>query len=294
MKSVVNYIWLLSLIGVSSFFIYAVINPKNTAETYTIKALKVPQNLHFAGEKAPLHLPDIHERFDRELHTITYWQSNTLLILKRTQKFFPIIEPILKQYGIPDDFKFLAVAESGLQNMVSPADARGFWQLLKGTSQELGLEVNDNVDERYDLEKSTHAACKYLLKSKEKMGSWTLTAAAYNAGNTGIGKRLIDQKVDNYYDLLVVDETARYIPRIILFKEIFNHPTKYGFELEPEDYYKPIKYKTVEVTTDIPDLVQFAIDQKTNYKLLRIYNPWLRENNLKNKNGKTYSIKIPL
>ncbi len=294
MKLAVRFFTILSIILLCGFFIYSIINPKNTADTYTIKALKVPQNLNFADEKVPLHLPDIHERFDKELHTITYWQSNTLLILKRTQKFFPIIEPILKQYGIPDDFKYLAVAESGLQNMISPAEARGFWQLLKGTAIENGLEVNDNVDERYDLEKSTHVACKYLLKSKEKMGSWTLAAAAYNAGNTGIGKRIMDQKVDNYYDLLVVDETARYIPRIIIFKEIFTNPTKYGFELEQADFYQAIPFKTVEVTTDIPNLVQFAFDNNTNYKLLRIYNPWLRENNLKNKNNKTYFIKIPL
>lgn len=288
---------ILTVVLLSGLFINSVTNIQNdkiTADSYLIKALKVPQHLNFSGEKAPLHEPDIFERFDKELHIITYWQSNTLLMLKRSQRYFPIIEPILKQYNIPDDFKYLVVAESGLQNVVSPADARGFWQLLKGTAIENGLEVNENVDERYDVEKATHAACKYLLKSKEKFGNWTLAAASYNAGNTGIGKRLEEQRVTNYYDLLVVDETARYIPRIIIFKEIFSNPAKYGFYLEDEDFYQPKIFKTIEIETEIPNLIQFAIDHKTNYKLLRIYNPWLRENNLKNKSNKKYSIKIPV
>ncbi len=285
-----------TLFILSGLFINGVYNHNHrvTADSYTIKALKVPQNLNFAGEKAPLHMPDIYERFDKELHIITYWQSNTLLTIKRTKRYFPIIEPILKQYGVPDDFKYLAVAESGLQNVVSPSDARGFWQLLKGTAQENGLEVNDNVDERYDVEKATHAACKYLLKSKEKFGNWTLTAAAYNAGNNGIGKRTDHQKAENYYDLLLVDETARYIPRIIIFKEIISAPDKYGFQLDENDFYAALKYKLIDVETEIPDLVEFALLQNTTYKLLRMYNPWLRENHLKNKNGKKYQIKIPI
>lgn len=285
-----------SLFILSGLFINGVYNHnhKITAETYTIKALKVPQNLNFAGEKVPLHMPDIYERFDKELHIITYWQSNTLLTIKRTKRYFPIIEPILKQYGVPDDFKYLAVTESGLQNVVSPSDARGMWQLLKPTAQEYGLEVNDNVDERYDIEKATHAACKYLLKSKEKFGNWTLTAAAYNAGNTGIGKRTDHQKAETYYDLLLVEETARYIPRIILYKEIISAPDKFGFQLDESDYYTPFNYKVVEIETEIQDLVEFAIENKTTYKLLRIYNPWLRENNLKNKNTKKYQLKIPI
>lgn len=285
-----------SIFLLSGLFINGVYNHNHriTADSYTIKALKVPQNLNFAGEKVPLQMLDIYERFDKELHVITYWQSNTLLTIKRTKRYFPIIEPILKQYGVPDDFKYLAVAESGLQNVVSSADARGFWQLLKGTAVEYGLEVNDNVDERYDVEKATHAACKYLLKSKEKFGNWTLTAAAYNAGNTGIWKRADHQKVDNYYDLLLVDETARYIPRIILFKEIISAPDKYGFQLEESDFYPPYKYKVIEIETEILDLVEFAIENNTTYKLLRIYNPWLRENHLKNKNNKKYQLKIPI
>jgi len=296
MKKAVKIYIAASLLLISGLFINGVYNHnhKITSETYTIKALKVPQNLDFAGEKVPLSMPDIYERFDKELHIITYWQSNTLLTIKRSKRFFPVIEPILKQYNIPDDFKYLAVAESGLQNVVSPSDARGFWQLLKGTAQENGLEVNENVDERYDLEKATHAACKYLLKSKEKFGNWTLTAAAYNAGNTGIFKRPDHQKAVNYYDLLLVEETARYVPRIVLFKEIISNPDKFGFQLEADDYYAPYKYRTIEIESEITDLVAFANENNTSYKLLRIYNPWLRENHLKNKGNKKYQVKIPI
>ncbi len=296
MKKAVKIYIAASLLLISGLFINGVYNHNNkiTSETYTIKALKVPQNLDFAGEKVPLSMPDIYERFDKELHIITYWQSNTLLTIKRSKRFFPVIEPILKQYNIPDDFKYLAVAESGLQNVVSPSDARGFWQLLKGTAQENGLEVNENVDERYDLEKATHAACKYLLKSKEKFGNWTLTAAAYNAGNTGIFKRTNHQKAENYYDLLLVEETARYVPRIVLFKEIISNPDKFGFQLEADDYYAPYKYRTIEIESEITDLVAFANENNTSYKLLRIYNPWLRENHLKNKGNKKYQVKIPI
>ncbi len=296
MKKAVKIYIAASLLLISGLFINGVYNHNNkiTSETYTIKALKVPQNLDFAGEKVPLSMPDIYERFDKELHIITYWQSNTLLTIKRSKRFFPVIELILKQYNIPDDFKYLAVAESGLQNVVSPSDARGFWQLLKGTAQENGLEVNENVDERYDLEKATHAACKYLLKSKEKFGNWTLTAAAYNAGNTGIFKRTDHQKAENYYDLLLVEETARYVPRIVLFKEIISNPDKFGFQLEADDYYAPYKYRTIEIESEITDLVAFANENNTSYKLLRIYNPWLRENHLKNKGNKKYQVKIPI
>lgn len=296
MKKAVKIYIAASLLLISGLFINGVYNHNNkiTSETYTIKALKVPQNLDFAGEKVPLSMPDIYERFDKELHIITYWQSNTLLTIKRSKRFFPVIELILKQYNIPDDFKYLAVAESGLQNVVSPSDARGFWQLLKGTAQENGLEVNENVDERYDLEKATHAACKYLLKSKEKFGNWTLTAAAYNAGNTGIFKRTNHQKAENYYDLLLVEETARYVPRIVLFKEIISNPDKFGFQLEADDYYAPYKYRTIEIESEITDLVAFANENNTSYKLLRIYNPWLRENHLKNKGNKKYQVKIPI
>ena len=179
----------------------------------------------------PLNKEDIRERIDRELLVNTYWQSNGLLLLKRSKKYFPIIEPILERYGIPDDFKYLAVIESGLTQAVSPARAVGFWQILKTTGRELGLEVNANVDERYHIEKATIAACKYLNASKIRFGSWTLAAAAYNAGNAGIEKYLTQQKVDNYYDLLLGQETGRYVFRIVAIKEIIENYEKYGFNL---------------------------------------------------------------
>ncbi len=267
---------------------------KNTSETYQIKALKIPDNLNFAGERVPVEKQDIKERIDRELLVNTYWQSNGLLYFKRSHKFFPVIEPILKKYGIPDDFKYLALIESGLQNVTSPAGAKGFWQLMPATAKEYGLEVNSNVDERYNLEKSTIAACQYLLESKEQFGNWTLVAASYNAGKRGISRRIEAQKVINYYDLLLVDETARYLPRIVAVKEILNNPKKYGFIFEKEDLYNNVQTKKLKIDTAITDLASFAINQEINYKILKIHNPWLRENKLNNKSRRMYEIKIPI
>ncbi|MCD6543799.1 MAG: lytic transglycosylase domain-containing protein, partial [Flavobacteriaceae bacterium] len=240
---------------------------KNTSETYQIKALKIPDNLNFAGERVPVEKEDIKERIDRELLVNTYWQSNGLLYFKRSHKFFPVIEPILKKYGIPDDFKYLALIESGLQNVTSPAGAKGFWQLMPATAKEYGLEVNSNVDERYNLEKSTIAACQYLLESKEQFGNWTLVAASYNAGKRGISRRIEAQKVTDYYDLLLVDETARYLPRIVAVKEIISNPKKYGFIFEKEDLYNNVRTKKLKIDTAITDLASFAINQEINYKI---------------------------
>lgn len=265
----------------------------NTSDTYKIRALKIPKNLSFAGEKVPIDKMDVKERIDRELLVNTYWQSNGLLFFKRSNKYFPVIEPILKEYGVPDDFKYLALIESGLQNVTSVAGAKGFWQLMPKTARELGLEVNSNVDERYNVEKSTIAACKYLISAKELFGNWTLTAAAYNAGRTGVLKRMKAQQVNDYYDLLLVDETSRYIPRIVAVKEILNNPKKYGFIFDQEDLYSLKKTRTIEVDYEIEDLAQFAKEQKINYKLLKIYNPWLRESKLNNKSRRLYEIKIP-
>jgi hypothetical protein len=267
---------------------------KNTSETYQIKALKIPKNLDFAGEKVPVQENDIKERIDRELLVNTYWQSNGLLFFKRANKYFPIMEPILKEYGIPDDFKYVALIESGLQNVTSPAGAKGFWQLMPATAREYDLEVNDNVDERYNVEKSTVAACKYLLESKAVFGTWTLTAASYNAGKAGITRRMEDQHVTSYYDLLLVDETERYLPRIVAVKEILNNPKKYGFIFEKDDLYTLEKTKTLKVDTVISDLAIFAKNQDINYKLLKLHNPWLRENKLNNRSRKMYEIKIPI
>jgi hypothetical protein len=263
------------------------------SHSYNVYALSVPESLNFAGEALPLNNPDILERMDRELLVNTYWQSNGLLMFKRAAKYFPIIEPILKKNGIPDDFKYLAVIESGLTNAVSPAGARGVWQIMKTTGRENGLEINDNVDERYHLEMSTEVACKYLLKAKEQLGSWTLAAAAYNAGNAGVSRRLEEQGVTDYYDLLLGEETGRYLFRIVALKEILNHPDTYGFNFKEDDLYKSVPTYKVEVDTAVADFSQFAKKFGINYKILKLHNPWLREPHLNNKSGKKYSIDIP-
>lgn len=260
---------------------------------YNVYALEMPEDLNFAGEAVPVENPDIYERMDRELLVNTYWQSNGLLMFKRAQKYFPIIEPILEKNGVPNDFKYLAVIESGLTNAVSPAGARGFWQIMKTTGRENGLEVNSNVDERYNLELATEVACNYLKKAKEKLGSWTLAAAAYNAGNAGISKRLNEQDVDNYYDLLLGEETGRYMFRIVALKEILNNPTKYGFNFNKDHLYKPIPTYKIEVDTAVTDFTQFAERFGINYKILKLHNPWLREKHLNNKSRKMYQIEIP-
>ncbi len=266
---------------------------KNTSELYEIKALKMPEGLNFAGELIPLHKQDVKERMDRELLVNTYWQSNSLLMFKRANKFFPIIESILKKNGIPDDFKYLALIESGLLNVTSPAGARGVWQIMKGTAKENGLEVNTNVDERYHLEKATEVACKYLQKSYERFGSWTMAAAAYNGGNYGMARRLKSQRVENYYDLLLGEETGRYLFRIVAVKEIMTNPKKYGFIFDQEDLYNLEKTRIIEVDTVITDIALFAQNFGINYKIMKIHNPWLRENKLNNKSRKLYKIKLP-
>jgi len=265
---------------------------KSTSDLYEIKALKLPEYLDFAGEEVPLTDTEVSERVDREIHVNTYWQSNGLLLFKRANKYFPIIEPILAEYGLPDDFKYLAVIESGLQNVTSPAGAKGFWQIMKATGKEYGLEVNSNVDERYHLEKATKAACKYLLASKERFGSWTLAASAYNAGNKKISDRLSQQDADNYYDLLLNMETARYVPRIVAVKEILTHPSKYGFSFDPEDLYQPIATYEVRVDTPITNITRFAKDNNMTYKAFKNLNPWLREQHLNNKSKKVYFLKV--
>ena len=260
---------------------------------YNVYAIPMPDNLNFAGELVPIDNPDIRERMDRELLVNTYWQSNGLLLFKRANKYFPVIEPILKENGVPDDFKYLAVIESSLTQAVSPARATGFWQLLKGTAKEYGLEVNQNVDERYHIEKSTEVACKYLKSAKEKFGSWTLAAAAYNAGRAGINRQLERQDAGSYYDLLLGEETGRYVFRIVAVKEILSNPKKYGFNFNDEDLYKHIPTFNVFVDEPITDFNEFAKIHDINYKILKLHNPWLRETHLNNTTGKEYFIKIP-
>ena len=302
MHIVKNILSIIGLISVSGLFIFAVQKGPSDAivtkeqplvNDYNIYALEVPAGLNFAGEDMPLQNPDIYERMDRELLVNTYWQSNGLLMFKRAQKYFPIIEPILEKHGIPEDFKYLAVIESGLTNAVSPAGARGFWQIMKATGRENGLEVNANVDERYNLEKATEVACKYLNEAKDKLGSWTLAAAAYNAGKAGVSRRLKEQNVDSYYDLLLGEETGRYMFRIVALKEILNHPGKYGFNFTNGDLYTSVPTFKVEVDTAVTDFTKFAQRFGINYKVLKIHNPWLREPHLNNSSRKKYQIEIP-
>lgn len=266
---------------------------KNVANEYRISSIDIPADLNFAGETVPQQDPEIMERVDREFLVNTYWQSNALLLMKRANKYFPIIEPILAKNGIPDDFKYLAVAESGLTNVVSPAGATGFWQIMRETGREYGLEVNSNVDERYHLEKSTEVACNYLNKWKKKYGNWTLTAAAYNAGPGGINKYMRIQKADNYYDLLLGQETGRYLFRIMAIKEILSNPEKYGFHLDKDDMYSAAPSFTVEIDKPVASFADFAKEYEINYKILKRHNPWLREPHLNNNSRKKYTIEIP-
>ena len=217
-----------------------------------------------------------------------------LLLMKRANKYFPVIEPILKKHGIPDDFKYIAVAESGLQNVVSPVGARGFWQIMPATGREYGLEINKNVDERYHIEKSTEVACKYILKAKKKFGNWTLAASSYNAGPYGIQKRLKAQKVGSYYDLLLGEETGRYMFRILAIKEILNDPARFGFDVEEKDMYKHVPTFKVEVNNAVTNFADFSIEYGINYKILKVHNPWLREPHLNNGSRKKYTIEIPM
>ncbi|WP_375324793.1 lytic transglycosylase domain-containing protein [Flagellimonas sp. GZD32] len=306
MKNVLAFIGLLAVVSTLIFAVQSnveeqpvvvkeapVANDKNVADTYQISAIEIPKDLNFAGEDVPQDDPEIMERVDREFLVNTYWQSNALLLMKRANKYFPIIEPILKKNGVPDDFKYLAVAESGLENVVSPAGATGFWQIMKATGKEYGLEVNDNVDERYHVEKATQVACDYLKKWKERFGSWTLTAAAYNAGPAGIQRYMGIQQVDDYYDLLLGQETGRYVFRILAIKEILSNRDKYGFQLDEDDMYEKVPTFTVEVDTAVTNWADFAELYEINYKILKRHNPWLREPHLNNASRKKYTIEIP-
>lgn len=259
-----------------------------------VYSIDIPEQVNFAGEEAPLEVFYVREYLDRELTVNTYFHSSTIMLFKRANRWFPLIEPILKENNIPNDFKYLALIESGLENVTSPAGAKGFWQFLKKTGREYGLEVNSGIDERYNVEKSTVAACKYLNESYEKYGNWTLVAAAYNAGNRRISESLEEQRVNSYYDLLLNDETARYVFRILAIKTIFENPEDFGFYINENDLYPPIPTKKIKVTATIKDLVGFAAGHNINYKTLKIFNPWLRKDYLPNRSKRTYYLTLPV
>jgi len=260
---------------------------------YRVFAIDIPNDLNFAGEQVPIKNFEVRENIDREFLINTYWQSQSILFLKRSNRWFKIIEPILKRNNIPNDFKYLALIESGLTNATSNAGAVGFWQFMEPTAKQYGLEVNEEVDERYNIEKSTQAACNFFNEAYKTYNNWTMVAAAFNMGSNGLNKQVDIQKVSNYYDLLLNSETSRYVFRILAAKEIMSKPKKYGFYIRKSDLYPSIPTHTVTVDSTIVDFTDFATKNEINYKVLKIFNPWLRKPNLSNKDRNKYFIKIP-
>jgi hypothetical protein len=263
------------------------------SKNYKVYSLNLPTKLQFADESVPLNQFDVRESLDRELLLNTYWQSQSILLHKRAYRWFQKISPILKKNGIPDDFKYVALIESGFTNAVSPSGASGFWQFLDKTGTNYGLVINENIDERYHVQKATEAACRYFKEAYAKFGSWTLVAASYNMGITGLSKQIETQKVNNYYDLLLNQETARYLFRILALKEILESPQKYGFVLRKKDLYPQIPIESLSIDTTITNIASFSQSLGLNYKLIKILNPWLRQNFLENKERKQFIIEIP-
>ena len=263
-------------------------------DNYKIYSIPVPNKPIFSNEPVPTHNIDVYERLDREMTVNTYWHSNTFLLHKRAARWFPVIEPILAENNIPDDFKYLAVIESGLDNVTSPSGAKGFWQFMKATGESYNLEINNFVDERYHIEKATQAACEYLQIAYNKFGNWTLAAASYNMGKTGLQNKLDEQKTTSYYDLLLNTETGRYIYRIVAAKYILANSKNYGFNIREEDLYQQYKTTNINIDSAINDLTDFAITHNSNYKTIKLLNPWLRGKKLPNLNGKNYTLKLPI
>jgi len=256
--------------------------------------VSLPEKLDFAAEPVPLYNFDVRESLDREMLIIANFHSQELLYIKKSNRYFSILEPILKKNEIPDDFKYLALAESGfLDKIVSPAGAVGIWQFMKGAAIENGLEVNEEVDERYHIEKATEAACKYLKNSFAKYGNWTMVAASYNAGIGGMNRQVDVQDSKNYYDLLLNEETSRYIFRILALKLVIGSPEKYGFKVGDDEKYPIIPFKEVKIAGSVKSFTDYARENNINYKLFKQFNPWLRQPDLKNPKGKIYTVKIP-
>ena len=302
MKQSLKYpLIIFALLIVATMLVFAVLHQKNPAKdyrevaqrSYRIFIPECPAKEDFAGEKMPLDLFYVKESLDREIMINTFMHASTILMFKRANRWFPLIEPILKKNKVPDDFKFLALAESNFYNVVSPSKAEGFWQFLKPTAIHYGLEVNEEVDERYNVVKATEAACRYFLDSFEKYGNWTLVAASFNRGQDGLTDALENQKTRNFYELYLNEETSRYIYRIVALKEIYNHPVKYGLYLRASDFYQVIPTYTIEIDTPIRDIPAFALKNKVSVRVFRDFNPWLRRYSLPNKQKKTYEIVLP-
>jgi membrane-bound lytic murein transglycosylase D len=266
----------------------------NFPQKYQIITPDFPDELTIFGEKVPIQSIEIHERIEREFIVNTYWHSATLLLIKKANRWFPVIEPILKKNGIPDDFKYISMIESNLTNVISPAGATGFWQFMKPAAIKYGLEVNSEVDERYNLEKSTEAACRYLKDSYDKFGTWTLAAASYNMGLTGVERQMERQKAETYYDLVLNDETSRYIARAVSMKIISSNYEKYGFNIADNELYPEIETYDIEINGEVKHFADFAKENGINYMALKYFNPWLRDNYLTNKSKKKYIVKIPV
>jgi len=301
------YKYLITIIGVCSIIVVSFLLISSKLEVDTNKQqvevlsfanpVSVPESVDFCGKKIYLDRIDMRERFDREINAFTYLHSTTMLMIKRANRYFPVIEPILRKNNIPDDFKYLAVIESSLNpRALSSAKAAGMWQFIPETGKKYGLEINEQVDERYHIEKATEAACRYLNDAYLNYNDWAAAAASYNAGTARISSELSNQMVDNSFDLLLVEETSRYVFRILAAKEIFKNPYKYGFVLKKEDLYPVVRTQKVKVSTTIPDLAAFAKDYGINYFQLKEFNVWLRDRslNISDRNPKTYIIDIPV
>ncbi|MCB0703804.1 MAG: transglycosylase SLT domain-containing protein [Saprospiraceae bacterium] len=259
-----------------------------------ILSFEMKDSYSFAGEALPLENFDVRERLDREFLVNSYWHSSTLLNIKQATRFFPMIEAILAEEGVPDDFKFLAVAESSLQQVTSPSGAKGVWQFLKDTGASYGLTINDEIDERYHVEKATRAACKMLKDYKKRFGSWTFAAAGYNMGSTSLAREIENQRADSYFDMNLSDETMRYIFRIVALKEIITQPEEFGFYLDPEDLYQPLnEYSVILVEEPIENWGDFAKEHGTSYRMLKVYNPWLRSYKLSKAPTQAIEIRLP-
>lgn len=291
-KNIASLLVFLFLMFVTQLFFNGTFKQVNDYDP-SIKPVTIPTKLDFCGEHVPLEDEEVRERIDKELLGNAFWQSSNLMHLKKMTRYFPIIEEILKSNGLPDDIKFLAVAESGLSGAVSPVGAAGFWQFMPATGKQYGLEISDEIDERYDIEKSTQAACRYLKDMNEILNSWTLSAAAYNCGIGGVQRSLSFQRVSSYYDLYLNNETSRYVFRIIALKEILSNPEKYNYKFNKNQGYKPLQTKSINVSGPVSNWSDWAIKHGINYKTLRVYNPWIKKHLLTNKLSKTYLIEIP-
>jgi len=301
MKKIVMYFIPAACVCILAFVLLSnnslqVVESKTPYVLSMTKSVEVPHKVEFAGEELDLDRYDLHERYDREINGFTYLHSTTLLLLKRANRFFPVIEPILKENGVPDDFKYLAVIESNLDHRaVSSAGAAGLWQFMKSTGPSYGLEISAEVDERYSIEKATVAACRYLKEAYGKYGSWSSVALSYNGGQGRISGELNKQQADDGLDLWLVNETTRYYFRMLAIKQIFEEPAKYGFVMTENDFYKPIEYTKVQVSQSVSDLASFAKDNGITYAQLKDFNTWLRDRKLtvSNRSQSSYTILIP-